>query len=123
MVQVETLPQGAKIQPAYGPGQVVVEFENKWRASVVCHEFSYGGRDGLYELAIFYPDGQTPESSRTGICYDTPITDDVIGHIDPSKDLPRILALISKLPAYSADESYEEFARENAAELEWLNER
>jgi hypothetical protein len=121
MVKIETLPQGAELVPGYRGGQGVVEFENKWRASVVCHGFSYGGELGLYELAIFYPEGQEPESSRGGICYDTPITNDVIGYIDPQEDLPRILELISKLPAYSADVSYEKFKQENAAELEWLN--
>ena len=48
------------------------KFENGYEASVVKSEYSYGGRDGLYELAIF-KDGE--------ICYDTPITDDVIGYL------------------------------------------
>ena len=48
------------------------KFENGYEASVVKSEYSYGGKDGLYELAIF-KDGE--------ICYDTPITDDVIGYL------------------------------------------
>jgi hypothetical protein len=48
------------------------KFENGYEASVVKSEHSYGGRDGLYELAIF-KDGE--------ICYDTPITNDVIGYL------------------------------------------
>ena len=48
------------------------KFENGYEASVVKSEYSYGGRDGLYELAIFKDDE---------ICYDTPITDDVIGYL------------------------------------------
>jgi hypothetical protein len=48
------------------------KFENGYEASVVKSEYSYGGRDGLYELAIFKNDE---------ICYDTPITDDVIGYL------------------------------------------
>jgi hypothetical protein len=48
------------------------KFENGYEASVVKSEYSYGGRDGLYELAIF-KDGE--------ICYDTPITNDVIGYL------------------------------------------
>ena len=48
------------------------KFKNGYEASVVKSEHSYGGRDGLYELAIF-KDGE--------ICYDTPITDDVIGYL------------------------------------------
>lgn len=48
------------------------KFKNGYEASVVKSENSYGGRDGLYELAIF-KDGD--------ICYTTPITDDVIGYL------------------------------------------
>jgi hypothetical protein len=48
------------------------KFENGYEASVVKSEYSYGGKDGLYELAIF-KDGE--------ICYDTPIADDVIGYL------------------------------------------
>ena len=48
------------------------KFKNGYEASVVKSEYSYGGKDGLYELAIF-KDGE--------ICYDTPITDDVLGYL------------------------------------------
>jgi len=48
-------------------------FDNGYGASVVKHEFSYGGKDGLYELAVLDKDGQ--------ITYDTPITNDVIGYL------------------------------------------
>jgi hypothetical protein len=47
-------------------------FNNGYEASVVKSEYSYGGRQGLYELAIF-KDGE--------VCYDTSITDDVIGYL------------------------------------------
>jgi hypothetical protein len=48
------------------------KFKNGYEASVVKSEHSYGGRDGLYELAVF-KDGE--------ITYDTPITDDVLGYL------------------------------------------
>mgnify|MGYP001029107311 CR=1 FL=1 len=48
------------------------KFENGYGASVVKHDFSYGGQDGLWEVAVLDEDLQ--------ICYHTPITQDVIGY-------------------------------------------
>ena len=50
-----------------------ITFDNGYGASVVKHEHSYGGDNGLYELAVLGIDGQ--------ITYDTPITNDVIGYL------------------------------------------
>ena len=50
-----------------------IQFENGFGASIVKHEYSYGGRDGLYELAVTDKDGQ--------LTYDTPITNDVLGYL------------------------------------------
>ena len=36
--------------------QAIIEFDNGRSASVVCTPFSYGGKNGLYELAIFHND-------------------------------------------------------------------
>ena len=47
------------------------EFHNGYGASVVRHPYSYGGDKGLYEVAVLKDDN---------ICYDTPLTSDVIGH-------------------------------------------
>ena len=63
------------------------QFDNGYEASVVKSEFTYGGKDGLYELAIF-KDGS--------ICYDTPITDDVIGYLRP-EDVTDVMERIQKL--------------------------
>ena len=41
-------------------------------ASVIRGATTYGGREGLFELAVM-------EEGR--VCYDTPITDDVIGYL------------------------------------------
>ncbi len=49
----------------------VYEFENGYGASVVKHDVSYGGKMGLYEIAVL--------DSKGDLCYDTPITDDVVG--------------------------------------------
>jgi hypothetical protein len=50
-----------------------ITFENGYGASVVRHEYSYGGKDGLYEVAVLDSDGE--------LCYDTPVTNDVIGYL------------------------------------------
>jgi hypothetical protein len=52
--------------------QARMVFENGYGASVVKHNFSYGGKDGLYELAVIKGDD---------ICYSTPITTDVEGYL------------------------------------------
>lgn len=49
-------------------------FANGYGASVIRHEFSYGGPEGLWELAVLNSSGD--------LCYTTPITSDVIGHLD-----------------------------------------
>ena len=51
-----------------GRKQCIVQFPNGYGASIVQGEHTYGGKDGLYELAVFGEDGH--------ITYDTPITDD-----------------------------------------------
>ena len=53
--------------------QHVYSVDNGYGASVVKHDFSYGGKDGLWELAVLDKDG--------AICYHTPITQDVIGYL------------------------------------------
>lgn len=75
----------------YIPGekqQWFFKFENGYEASVIIGPFTYGGPQGLYELAVLQ-DG--------GICYDTPITDDVIGYQTPEQ-IADLLNRIEKLP-------------------------
>lgn len=57
----------------------VYEFENGYGASVVSHDGSYGGKQGLYEIAVL--------DSTGDLCYSTPITDDVIGYATEDKVL------------------------------------
>jgi hypothetical protein len=63
------------------------KFDNGYEVSVVKSEYTYGGKDGLYELAIFKDDE---------ICYDTPITDDVIGYLT-TQEVTDLMEQIQKL--------------------------
>ena len=68
----------------------VYEFENGYGASVVKHDYSYGGKKGKYELAVLDKNGD--------LCYDTPITSDVIGYLTMS-EAEKVLINISHLEA------------------------
>ena len=71
--------------------QKLYKFPNGFGASVVKHDFSYGGKDGKWELAVLDQQGE--------LSYDTNITDDVLGHLnDPQVD--RILRQIKDLDGY-----------------------
>lgn len=63
------------------------KFDNGYEVSVVKSPYTYGGDKELYELAIF-KDGQ--------ICYDTPITDDVIGYLRP-EDVTDVMIKVQQL--------------------------
>lgn len=80
-----------KIEDA--PYQVGVKcratFSNGYGASVVSHTHSYGGKSGLYEIAVLDPDGE--------ITYETSVTNDVIGYLTP-EEVTEVLTDIQKLP-------------------------
>ena len=57
--------------------QWLFKYDNGYGASVVQHSGSYGGQDGLYEIAVLDSSGE--------MSYTTPITDDVIGYADEVK--------------------------------------
>ena len=65
-----------------------IHFDNGYGASVVSHTFSYGGSQGLYEIAVLKEDD---------ITYDTPITSDVVGHLTED-EVTEILSKIQQLP-------------------------
>ena len=77
-----------EFQPFRDGNSAEVKFPNGFGASVVCHDHSYGGSQGLYELAVLRGDE---------ICYTTPVTDDVLGWLYPA-DVTSILAKIEQLP-------------------------
>ena len=68
--------------------QRIYKFKNGYGASVVMHDFSYGGKNGLWELAVL--------DSDDNLCYHTPVTQDVIGYLNDTK-LQSYLKEISEL--------------------------
>ncbi len=52
----------------------IYRFDNGYGASVVSGPHTYGGNDGLFEVAVLDSNGE--------LCYDTPITEDVVGWLD-----------------------------------------
>lgn len=69
--------------------QHLVDFPNGYGASIVQHYGSYGGDEGLWELAVLNRKGK--------LDYTTPITDDALGHLTSEK-VGEILLQIHALP-------------------------
>jgi len=90
--EVKAIQGGCTIEkfdmPELNGYQLVYKFDNGYGASVVKHDISYGNKHGLYEVAVLDKEGD--------LCYDTPITDDVIGHLTMEK-VENLLAEISHL--------------------------
>lgn len=51
----------------------VFTFPNGYGASVVSHQYTYGGKEGLFEVAVLDRHGD--------LTYTTPITNDVLGYL------------------------------------------
>ena len=71
----------------------VYQFENGYGASIIRGKHTYGGDLGLFELAVvkFISDDDFM------LCYDTPITEDVIGYLSLDELAP-LLQQIKALP-------------------------
>ena len=65
-----------------------MDFENGYGVSVVSHTYSYGGKDGLFEIAVLDKDGN--------LTYDTPVTNDVIGYLT-EEDVTDVLKQVQEL--------------------------
>ena len=52
--------------------QIVHLFPNGYGASVVKHDMSYGGKQGLWAMAVI---------KNGELCYNTSVTSDVLGHL------------------------------------------
>jgi hypothetical protein len=68
-------------------------YTNGYGISIISNVFSYGGRDGLFEIAVLIGDEDMYE-----ICYTTPIASDVIGHLTSEEVNSIIIEDIKKLP-------------------------
>lgn len=66
-------------------------FNNGYGASVI--DDGYGKEKGLYELAVI--EKSTGENNRYNLCYDTPITNDVLGNLT-DEEVQKTLARIKK---------------------------
>ena len=64
-------------KPVNGGIQYKAFFDNGYGVSIVKHPFSYGGNLGLWELAVL-----KGNADNWTLCYDTPITSDVIGYLE-----------------------------------------
>ncbi len=76
-----------------GAVQKLYKFTNGYGASVVKGEHTYGGDEGLWELAVITFDTEGGFS----LCYTTPITPDVEGHLTDDA-IEVLLARIEALP-------------------------
>jgi hypothetical protein len=77
-------PMGAE----YGGIISRISFDNGYGASIVKSPMSYGGKNGLYELAVLDSNGE--------LTYDTPVTNDVEGYLN-EEDITKLLEQIQKL--------------------------
>jgi hypothetical protein len=70
--------------------QAVIDFENGYGISVVQTPYSYGGKMGLYEIAIIDKDRD--------VIYNTPISEGIVGYLreeDVTEVMERIQLFVS----------------------------
>ena len=65
-----------------------LSFDNSYGVSVVRTSWTYGGKEGLYELAVLDKHGN--------LTYDTPVTNDVIGYLSED-EVSDIMEQVQKL--------------------------
>lgn len=71
---IERFKEYLKFDEEYlGGPHKVYKFPNNYGASVVKHKYSYGGKDGLWEVGVIFFYGDDYE-----LTYSTPITNDVL---------------------------------------------
>lgn len=70
----------------------VMMFDNGYGVSVIKTPFSYGGKMGLYELAVL--------DSGEDITYNTPVTNDVLGHLS-EEEVTKYMIEVQKLLTFN----------------------
>lgn len=80
-----------RIMAHNGNHQVLHWFENGYGASVIQGPYTYGGDEGLFEMAVVHFEGD-----EYALVYDTPVTDDVLGYLTPS-EVEHYLAKVERL--------------------------
>lgn len=79
-----------EIVMAEGDHREQVYFANGRGVSIIRNEFSYGGRNGMFEIAVLDAEGQ--------LDYSTPVTEDVLGWQSVEQVLD-VMKAVSELPA------------------------
>ena len=67
--------------------QARLDFDNGYGVSVITGSMFYTDAKGLYEVAVMH---------NGKLCYDTPITEDVIGHLD-RKEVEEVMTQVQAL--------------------------
>ena len=86
-----------------GAIQKIYRFANGYGASVVKGEHTYGGEEGLWELAVIIFAKGTDNNYTYELVYDTPITQDVEGNLNDD-EVEKLLDQIFVLPMRGDDE-------------------
>ncbi len=80
--------------PCGSGAQIRLRFPNGYGASIIRTPYSYGGREGLFELAVLK---YGEEDDDWSLNYGTPITDDVKGYLS-AEEVLTTLKKIFNLP-------------------------
>lgn len=67
-----------------------VQFQNGRGVSIIRNRWSYGGKSGLFEVAVLDASGE--------LDYSTPVTGDVLGYLNPS-EVVDVMRQVSELPS------------------------
>lgn len=91
--------------------QARITFDNGYGVSVVRGQYTYGGKKGLYELAVLDINGQ--------LCHTTPLTDDVIGYLRDI-DVTEVMVKIQALPSVKTSPTKKSLKEKLLFNLKWI---